>query len=85
MIKRLVPTQFQARMRPEEWKFFHYYGLKKVKWNWYKKTGEDFREFNFPILKDTMYHTIRGKDGCVLVELKYMGGRIDDIIDYTLL
>ena len=70
MIKRLVPTQFQARMRPEEWKFFHYYGFKKVNWNWCKKTGEDFRQLNLPILKDTMYHTIRGKDGCILVELK---------------
>lgn len=70
MIKRLVPTQFQARMRPEEWKFFHYYGFKKVKWNWYKKTDEDFRELNLPIVKDTMYHTIRGKDDRVLVELK---------------
>ncbi len=70
MVKRLVPTQFQEIKRVEEWKFFHYYGLKKVKWNWSTKTGENFQKLDLPILKDTMYHTIRGKDGRVLIELK---------------
>lgn len=70
MIKRLAPVQFKSGWRTEEWKFFHYYGIKKIEWNWPKKSGKDFHDYNLPILKDTMYHTIRGKDGCVLVELK---------------
>lgn len=70
ILKRLVPTQFQAEQKPEEWKFYHNYGLKKVKRNRHKKTGEYYQKMNLPMLKDTMYHTIRGKDGRILIELK---------------
>lgn len=70
MIKSLVPIQFKSGWRTEEWRFFHYYGIKNIEWNWPKKSGKNFKDYNLPILKDTMYHTIRGKDGRVLVELK---------------
>lgn len=70
ILKRLVPVQFKADWIFGEYQFFHYYRLKKVKWNQPKKSSIDLTTYDLPVLKDTMYHTIRGNDNYVLIELK---------------
>lgn len=47
--------------------FYNYYGLKNiVQGNLYPEESSH----NLPILKDTMYHTIRGEGNYILIELK---------------
>lgn len=54
----------------DQYKFFHYYELKNIRQNFGSDVAEDLTECKLPILKDTMYHTIKGEDGRVLIELK---------------
>ena len=66
MLNRLVPETFAGGDDLTQYGFYSYYDLRNVVWN----PDIDLREMDLPILKDTMYHTIRGEDGYILVELK---------------
>ena len=45
--------------------FYHYLNIPNIKG---ASGDEDYQ--NFPVLKDTMYHTIRGFDHSIVIELK---------------
>lgn len=48
--------------------FYNYYGIKNVSSNW--RSPSNIPESELPIIKDTMYHTIKGNDDVILIELK---------------
>ena len=54
----------------DQYKFFRAYKLRNVKQNFGSNVTVDLTECKLPILKDTMYHTIKGKNNKVLIELK---------------
>jgi hypothetical protein len=67
MLNRLIPITF----RTSSWTwagygFYHYYGLKNVISN----VAIDLTTYDLPIIEEHMYHTIRGKDNYILIELK---------------
>jgi hypothetical protein len=67
MLNRLIPITF----RTSSWTwagygFYHYYGLKNVISN----GAIDLTTYDLPIIEEHMYHTIRGKDNYILIELK---------------
>lgn len=66
LLHRLVPVLFQEEWDWGIYQFYNYYGLRNVRLN----RTVDLTEKNLPVLKDTMYHTIRGKGNNVLIELK---------------
>lgn len=68
MLKRLIPLAY----KDGNWSLhkFRYYGWTKKKVRWNRPVKEDFATYNFPVIKDSMYHTIRGKDNCILIEMK---------------
>lgn len=67
MVPRLVKNSFgDSGWYWDDYYFRHYFKLKNVK----KDKTIDLREMDLPIIKDTMYHTIRGKDEYILIEIK---------------
>lgn len=66
MLNRLVPETFSGDDDLTQYGFYCYYDLRNVVWN----PEVDLREMDLPVLEDTMYHTIRGRDRYLLVELK---------------
>lgn len=68
MLHRLVPKGFYGGVYWGGYKFMNYYNLKNVVWN--ESTGEDISGYDLPVLKDTMYHTIKGNEKYILIELK---------------
>lgn len=66
MLNRLVPESFAGGDDLSEYRFRYYYGLQDYAGHGTTETCPD----DMPILKDGIFHTIRGEDGCVLVELK---------------
>lgn len=67
ILNRLIPITFQG----PGWGwgkcgFYNYYGLKNV----VEAPLEDVTTNELPVLEDKMYHTIKGKDNYILVELK---------------
>ena len=66
MLNRLVPINFRQTWLWGSYGFFHYYGIKHV----IRNTDIDLATYNLPVVKDTMYHTIRGDDNFILIELK---------------
>ena len=62
VIQRLVPVTFKDGYWGG-YGFFYYYALKNIFQN-------DNIETDLPLLKDTMYHTIWGKDGYIRIQLK---------------
>lgn len=69
IIYRLVPMIFGNGNVWNQYKFFHYYELKNVN-QFGNNASVDLTECKLPTLKKTMYHTINGEDGRVLIELK---------------
>ncbi len=71
MVIRLLPTAY-VNGNWSLYKFYYYaFSTKKVAFNHSRNSaGEDFKTYNLPVLKDTMFHTIRGKDNCILIEMK---------------
>ena len=66
MLNRLIPITFR-----EDWSwgragFSYYYGLHDIKWD----DTIDLTTYDLPILKDDIYHTIRGNEKYILLELK---------------
>ncbi len=66
MLGRLVPETFGGGDDLTQYRFFCYYNLPNV----HQDDSIDLRKQDLPILKDTMYHTIRGAEQFVLIELK---------------
>ena len=66
ILNRLVPIQFAESWDWAEFYFFNYFDLRNVN----RYILNDLTEYNLPILKDTMYHTIRGNEEFILIELK---------------
>lgn len=68
MLKSLMPAK--SSWTNGVYQFFNYYNLKNVSWNKPGKSGIDLSASDLPVLKDTAYHTIRGKDDCIFIEFK---------------
>ena len=67
MVTRIVPYTLKGGYIWGEYGFFHYYGLPDV------KKGEGLSKKELPLLSETLYHRIYGKDGSFLIELKRGG------------
>ena len=66
MLMRLVPETFGGDLMWNEYYFFHYLDLRNV-----VKTDSGYLlKMDLPVLKDTMYHTIRGNRNYIVIELK---------------
>lgn len=66
ILNRLIPIQFREAWYWGQYYFYNYFDLR----NMLKNNSENVNEYNLPILKDTMYHTIRGNNKYILIELK---------------
>lgn len=66
ILNRLVPINFGENWVWAEYYFYNYFDLRNVE----KDGSINLKEYDLPILKDTMYHTIRGNEQFVLIELK---------------
>ncbi|MDE7434593.1 MAG: glucosyltransferase domain-containing protein [Lachnospiraceae bacterium] len=66
LINRLVPVQFKGEWWWGQASFYEFYGLRNV----IRDPGIDLTTYDLPVLEDTMYHTIKGKDNYILIELK---------------
>lgn len=64
ILNKLVPIQFRENWTWGTYYFYNYFDLRYVK----KIQGLD--PTRLPILKDTMYHTIKGNHSRILIELK---------------
>lgn len=68
ILRRLVPKGFEGGYYWGGCKFVNYYNIKNIVWT--ADIGEDISEYDLPVLKDTMYHTIKGNEKYILIELK---------------
>lgn len=69
ILNRLVPVMFQdSSWQWGRFEFEFYYGLPKMKWA--SDENLDLRDMNLPILRDSIYHTIRADSVYILIELK---------------
>lgn len=66
MLNRLIPITFRESWGWGLCGFYQYYDLKNV----VRDSSIDLTTYNLPIISDHMYHTIRGNDKYILVELK---------------
>ncbi len=66
ILNRLVPVTFRGYWYWGQYGFFNYYGIKNI----ISDTTIDMEKKDYPIIKDTMYHTIKGIDNHILIELK---------------
>lgn len=66
MLNRLIPITFQGKQYWGTYEFYHYYNLTNI----VKDDSIDLTTYDLPVLKDTMYHTIKGEGQYILVELK---------------
>ena len=68
ILKRLIPTVY----KDGNWglNMFRYYGLNMKKADWNRPATEDFKNYNLPVLKETMFHKISGNEKYVLIEMK---------------
>lgn len=66
MLNRLIPITFQGKQYWGTYEFYHYYNLTNI----VKDDSIDLTAYDLPVLKDTMYHTIKGEGQYILVKLK---------------
>jgi len=67
MLRQLIPVTYgNSEWYWARYGFEYYYGLKNMKWN----DKIDLTSYDLPILKETIYHTIKGNEDCILIELK---------------
>jgi hypothetical protein len=66
MLNRLIPITFRENWTWGLFGFYNYYGLKNVVWD----DSIDLTTYDLPVIEEHMYHTIRGRDNYILVELK---------------
>lgn len=72
ILKRLVPTLFSGNDWGENY-LYCYYGLKNIAMledASYILDNTDITQFDLPVLKDTMFHTIRGNQDYIVIDLK---------------
>ena len=68
MLNRLVPITFgDSSWEWARFGFTKYYRLKNVEWD----TSIDLRDYNLPLLEESVYHTIWGDSQYILIELKW--------------
>lgn len=65
ILNRLIPINFKEKWVWGRNSFCYYYGIKNM--NCYPTI--DLTEQDLPIIKETMYHTIKGNDTNILIEL----------------
>ncbi len=66
ILNRLVPITFREQWWWGQAGFYQFYGLKNV----VRDPALDLTALDLPVLKDGMYHRIRGGENYILVELK---------------
>lgn len=66
ILTRLIPINFRGNWYWGTYKFYNYNNLKKV----IKKSSVDLKNYNLPILKENIYHTIKGNVKYIRIELK---------------
>lgn len=66
ILNRLVPDTFSGGSDWSQYGFYLYYDMKGVVWD----QTLDMTGLNLPILEEKMYHTIRGNEDYILIELK---------------
>ena len=69
LLNKIVRIPFEDELHTRSfgpYLFYRYYGLENVKWD----KAVDLTAYDLPVLKENIYHTIRGSDGLVLIELK---------------
>lgn len=66
ILRRLIPSTFGGNWIWSETYFFDYTGLKHVR----KEDGDELLKMNLPVIKETMFHTIRGEGEYMVIELR---------------
>lgn len=72
ILSRLIPTLFSGGNWGENY-FYCFYGVKNIAM---LEDGSplldhtDITKLDLPVIKDTMFHTIRGNDECMVIDLK---------------
>lgn len=66
VLERLVPVNFRSDWDWGSFQFCHYYGLKNI----VQDDSVDLRKQKLPVIKDTMYFTLRGEGSDILIKLK---------------
>lgn len=66
MLNRLVPITFCEEWSWGRYGFSYYYGLHNIKWD----DSIDLTTYDLPVLEDNIYHTIKGNEKYILLELK---------------
>lgn len=66
VLKRLVPVTFRSDWDWGRFQFLHYYGLKNI----VPDDSVDLRKKHLPVIRDTMYFTLRGEGDDILIKLK---------------
>ncbi len=67
LLNKLIPTSFGGTGWSWDERYFRrYFDLRNIEQN----TDINLIEYDLPILKDTMFHTIRGNDQYILIEIK---------------
>ena len=66
ILSRLIPVTFREEWHWGGYKFYNYYGLKNIRHD----SSVDLKTCNLPVIKDTMFFTLKGSGDNYLVELK---------------
>jgi hypothetical protein len=66
LLNRLIPVTFRGDWSWGEYGFYNYYKTENVVWD----KNIDLTTYDLPVIEEHMYHTIRGKDNYILIELK---------------
>ncbi len=66
ILNRLVPITFRGDWLWGRRGFSYYYGLHDIKWD----DSIDLTTYDLPVLEDNIYHTIKGNEKYILLELK---------------
>ena len=72
ILSRLIPTLFSGNDWGENY-IYCYYGIKNIAMledGSYLLDKVDITKLDLPVLKDTMFHTIRGDSQCLVIDLK---------------
>ena len=72
ILSRLVPTLFSGNNWGENY-FYSFYGVKNIAMledGSHILDETDITKLDLPVIKDTMFHTIRGNDECMVIDLK---------------
>ncbi len=66
ILSRLIPVTFREEWHWGGYRFYNYYGLKNIRHD----SSVDLKTCNLPVIKDTMFFTLKGSGDNYLVELK---------------